>query len=63
MTRAQETANLILKQLPKSELIKREDCRMLEEGAVCKPSKKIYIFIKVKSKHFKIIILIYSSRD
>jgi serine/threonine-protein phosphatase PGAM5 len=43
MTRAQETANLILKQIPKSDSIKRDDCKMLEEGAVCKPSKKYKI--------------------
>lgn len=41
MTRAQETANLILKQLPKGASIKRDDCKMLEEGAVMKPSKSI----------------------
>lgn len=39
MTRAQETANLIIKQLPKKEtVIERKDCKMLEEGAVFKPS-------------------------
>lgn len=41
MTRAQETANLILKQLPKGASIKRDDCKMLEEGAVCMPSKSL----------------------
>lgn len=41
MTRAQETANLILKQLPKGASIKRDDCKMLEEGAVCMPRKSL----------------------
>jgi serine/threonine-protein phosphatase PGAM5 len=39
MTRAQETANIILKQISMSEGIKRVDCKMMEEGAVYKPSK------------------------
>lgn len=41
MTRAQETADLIIKQLPKKEtIIKRDNCKMIEEGAVYPPSKK-----------------------
>jgi serine/threonine-protein phosphatase PGAM5 len=39
MTRAQETANIILKQLSLVEGIERVNCKLMEEGAVYKPSK------------------------
>lgn len=52
MTRARDTANIILKQLPKSENIKREDCKMLEEGAVCKPIPEIDYWNPDESEFF-----------
>lgn len=47
MTRAQETANIILKQISTSEGIKRIDCKMMEEGAVYKPSKILVFKLKI----------------